>query len=83
MDAQILRILLLSTKNHSAIRFRKSVVPGLRRKMPNPTTASCYGCHGEHTAVENTFVQFYPTLFEVAQKFGTVKPTYDPKRTVR
>jgi hypothetical protein len=51
--------------------------------MPNPTTASCYGCHGEHTAVENTFVQFYPTLFEVAQKFGTVKPTYDPKRTVR
>jgi hypothetical protein len=51
--------------------------------MPNPTTASCYGCHGTHTAVENTFVQFYPTLFEVAQKFGTVKPTYDPKRTVR
>jgi hypothetical protein len=51
--------------------------------MPNPPTASCYGCHGTHTAVENTFVQFYPTLFEVAQKFGTVKSTYDPKRTVR
>jgi hypothetical protein len=51
--------------------------------MPNPPTASCYACHGEHTAVENTFVQFYPTLFEVAQRLGTVKPTYDPKRTVR
>jgi hypothetical protein len=50
---------------------------------PNPPTASCYACHGEHTAVENTFVQFYPTLFEVAQRLGTVKPTYDSKRTVR
>ncbi|HZI78377.1 MAG TPA: cytochrome P460 family protein [Vicinamibacterales bacterium] len=50
---------------------------------PNPPTASCYACHGEHTAVENTFVQFYPTLFEVAQRLGTVKSTYDPKRTVR
>ena len=38
--------------------------------------------HSTHTAVEQTFVQFYPTLFEVAQRMGTVKPTYDPKRTV-
>jgi hypothetical protein len=50
--------------------------------MPNPPTASCYSCHREHTAVENTFVQFYPTLFEVARRFGTVKPTYDPARRV-
>jgi hypothetical protein len=57
--------------------------PLVESAMPNPSTASCYGCHGEHTAVENTFVQFYPTLFEVAQRLGTVKPTYDPKRTVR
>jgi len=49
---------------------------------PNPPTASCYACHHDNTAVENTFVQFYPTLFEVAQRLGTVKPTYDPKRTV-
>jgi cytochrome P460 len=49
---------------------------------PNPPTASCYSCHRDNTAVENTFVQFYPTLFEVAQRMGTVKPTYDPKRTV-
>jgi hypothetical protein len=57
--------------------------PLVESAMPNPPTASCYACHGEHTAVENTFVQFYPTLFEVAQRLGTVKPTYDPKRTVR
>lgn len=43
---------------------------------PLPATASCYACHRDNTAVEQTFVQFYPTLFEVAKRFGTVKPTY-------
>lgn len=47
-----------------------------------PKTATCYQCHATNTAVENTFVQFYPTLFEVAQKMGTVKPTYDPNHKV-
>ena len=28
----------------------------------------------KHTAVERTFVQFYPTLLEVARRMGTVKP---------
>ena len=45
---------------------------------PLPETASCYTCHRDNTAVENTFVQFYPTLFEVAKRLGTVKTTYDP-----
>jgi Cytochrome P460 len=45
---------------------------------PFPQTASCYACHGTNTAVDNTFVQFYPTLFEVAKRLGTVKATYDP-----
>jgi hypothetical protein len=45
---------------------------------PLPATASCYSCHRDNTAVEQTFVQFYPTLFDVARKMGTVKPTYDP-----
>jgi len=45
-----------------------------------PTTAVCYTCHKNNTAVENTFVQFYPTLMDVARKMGTVKPTYDPNR---
>jgi hypothetical protein len=37
-----------------------------------PTTASCYSCHAEKGAVDNTFVQFYPTLLEVANKMGTL-----------
>ncbi len=45
---------------------------------PLPQTAPCYACHKNNTAVENTFVQFYPTLFEVAKRMGTVKSTYDP-----
>ena len=41
-----------------------------------PATASCYACHGKNTAVENTFVQFYPVLMEVAERIGTVKKDY-------
>ena len=47
---------------------------------PLPKTASCYACHANNTAVENMFVQFYPTLFDVAKRLGTVKPTYDPAK---
>jgi hypothetical protein len=35
--------------------------------------AACWQCHNDHAAVENTFVQFYPTLKPVAQKFGTYR----------
>jgi hypothetical protein len=45
---------------------------------PLPATARCYACHRDNAAVDNTFVQFYPTLFEVAKRMGTIKPTYDP-----
>ena len=52
---------------------------GLRdTAAPLPTTAACYTCHRDNTAVENTFVQFYPTLMDVARRMGTVKPSYDP-----
>ena len=34
--------------------------------------ASCYSCHGRNTAVENTFVQFYPVLYDIAQKKKTL-----------
>jgi hypothetical protein len=47
---------------------------------PLPATASCYSCHRANTAVEQTFVQFYPTLMEVARRMGTVRPDYDPAR---
>jgi hypothetical protein len=54
---------------------------GLRdTAAPLPATASCYSCHANNTAVENTFVQFYPTLMDVARRMGTLKPTYDPQR---
>ena len=38
-----------------------------------PTSASCYSCHANNGAVDNTFVQFYPTLLEVAKNKGTFK----------
>jgi len=41
-----------------------------------PATASCYACHSANGAVDNTFVQFYPTLMEVARRMGTVRPTF-------
>lgn len=38
--------------------------------------APCVECHSEHTAVERTFVQFYPTLLDVAREKGTLKPGF-------
>jgi hypothetical protein len=38
-----------------------------------PRTEDCYACHAEHGAVDNTFVQFYPTLLEIAKTKGTFK----------
>ena len=38
-----------------------------------PTTASCYNCHSTNGAVDNTFVQFYPTFLEVAREKNTLR----------
>ena len=38
-----------------------------------PATASCYACHATNGAVDNTFVQFYPTLLPIAKAKGTLK----------
>jgi hypothetical protein len=38
-----------------------------------PRTESCYTCHAENGAVDNTFVQFYPTILPVAKEKGTLK----------
>lgn len=35
---------------------------------------SCYTCHATNGAVEQTFVQFYPTLIDIAKAHGTFKP---------
>jgi hypothetical protein len=36
--------------------------------------AGCNLCHSQHAAVEHTFVQFYPTLVDLALEKGVVKP---------
>jgi hypothetical protein len=41
---------------------------------PLKASNSCLACHGTNGAVEHTFVQFYPTLIEVARQKGTLKP---------
>ena len=33
----------------------------------------CFACHDANAAVEHSFVQFYPTLKPVAEKFGTYR----------
>jgi hypothetical protein len=38
-----------------------------------PRSAGCFACHSKNAAVENTFVQFYPTLLPVARAKGTLK----------
>lgn len=49
---------------------------GAAAPLSGDTVQRCIDCHSKNTAVEQTFVQFYPTLFEVAKKMGTVKPSY-------
>ena len=44
-----------------------------------PNGSACWICHTKNAAVENTFVQFYPTLLDVARHFGTIKPDSDPR----
>jgi Cytochrome P460 len=39
-------------------------------------TASCYTCHPANGAVDNTFVQFYPTLLPIAKEKGTLTAAY-------
>ena len=41
-----------------------------------PREAACYSCHEQHAAVDTTFVQFYPTLIEIAKKKGTLSANY-------
>lgn len=38
-----------------------------------PTSADCYSCHQQHGAVDTTFVQFYPTLLDIAKQKRTLK----------
>ena len=44
--------------------------------LTGTAVSACVECHTRHTAVERTFVQFYPTLLEVARRKGTLKPGF-------
>jgi hypothetical protein len=41
-----------------------------------PRTEACYACHSQKGAVDNTFVQFYPTLLAIAKQKGTLTRAY-------
>jgi Cytochrome P460 len=41
-----------------------------------PVSADCYSCHAAHGAVDTTFVQFYPTLMQIAKSKGTLASAY-------
>ena len=41
-----------------------------------PQSAACYSCHADHGAVDTTFVQFYPTLLEIAKAKSTLSAAY-------
>ena len=41
-----------------------------------PQAAQCYTCHASHGAVDNTFVQFYPTLKPIAEGKKTLSAAY-------
>ena len=40
-----------------------------------PENAGCNSCHQKNGAVDSTFVQFYPTLIDIAKRKGTFKNT--------
>ncbi len=48
---------------------------GAQEGTPFPKTADCYSCHEQNGAVDSTFVQFYPTLIDLARQRGTYKAT--------
>jgi cytochrome P460 len=52
-----------------------SGTPAAARALPQGNR--CYACHHAHGAVENTFVQFYPTLLAAAREMNTLNPGFE------
>lgn len=52
--------------------------PSMHDKAKAFPASACHSCHSKNAAVENTFVQFYPTLLPVAQAKGTLNAGYKP-----
>jgi hypothetical protein len=53
------------------------------KATPLPATSVCNSCHSQNGAVENTFVQFYPTLLEIATHKRTLNHAYIEKSSVQ
>jgi Cytochrome P460 len=49
-----------------------------RLGSPFGPRSRCLACHTANGAVDGTFVQFYPTLLEIAEKKGTLRPGFHP-----
>jgi|ERR1700733_8707548 len=56
---------------------------GTKTAKMTPRTADCYSCHRDHAAVDNTFVQFYPTLLPIATAKGTLSAAYKAEEAAR
>ena len=52
-------------------------MPDAVAPLSTEEAARCVACHTEHTAVERTFVQFYPVALEIAREKGTLNPGFD------
>ena len=55
---------------------RAAALTSAAAPLAGDAVSACVECHTQHTAVERTFVQFYPTLLEVARRKGTLKPAF-------
>jgi len=57
--------------------------PGERIAKPVANSEPCHSCHAQKSAVDNTFVQFYPRLVEAARRNGTYKETTSSSSATR
>ena len=62
--------------------FRLRPPDAPRRCQAAPTTERCYSCHPDNAAVDNTFVQFYPTPARGGQKAGNAQPGFAHPRRI-
>jgi len=60
-------------KPEATVKPEAAVIADRAAPLEGKDVASCVECHTKSTAVERTFVQFYPTLLDVARAKGTVK----------
>ena len=56
---------------------RAGSMPDAAAPLAGDEVARCVECHTDHTAVERTFVQFYPTLLDIAREKGTLNPGFE------